>query len=212
MSTSNDALETPVDRQSSITTMPGWPATARYGVRPAPAGGLALVQDFLNTRPHPVNGPDLLDSRRRAQAWGAEAMDTWSTLRGVDEPMVNLTDGDVTALRALRDRLDQVLAGEPVDWSNPDPVERAVTLTVRDLIGIESWLLPRGQGWRWIQSAILAEIVLSRETGTWTRMKRCTNQLCGAAFYDSTWNNADNDHGHRTSATPSRPAGIAGRR
>jgi hypothetical protein len=36
-----------------------WLATGRYGVRPAP-NGLALVQDFLNTRASTLTGPDML--------------------------------------------------------------------------------------------------------------------------------------------------------
>ena len=47
--------------RKSLDTNPSWPGTRRYGFRPAPPGGLALVQDFLNTRAHAEEGPDLLD-------------------------------------------------------------------------------------------------------------------------------------------------------
>jgi hypothetical protein len=38
-------------------------------------------------------------------------------------------------------------------------------------------------------SAIMVEVVLSQETGTWRRMKQCRNPLCRATFYDSSWDN-----------------------
>jgi predicted RNA-binding Zn ribbon-like protein len=38
-------------------------------------------------------------------------------------------------------------------------------------------------------SAIIGEVALSQETGTWRRMKQCRNPMCRATFYDSSWNN-----------------------
>jgi len=36
---------------------PSWLGTQRYGFGPAPPGGLALVQDFLNRRMKPCRNP-----------------------------------------------------------------------------------------------------------------------------------------------------------
>jgi hypothetical protein len=60
--------------QESADSQSSWPATRRYGFRPAPPGGLALVQDFLNTREHAEHGPDLLGDAEHANAWAAYAM------------------------------------------------------------------------------------------------------------------------------------------
>src|SRR6187549_3118101 len=54
-----------------------WKASARHGVREAPAG-LALLQDLLNTRGSMSYAPDLLGSPDDAQRWLTEALATWS--------------------------------------------------------------------------------------------------------------------------------------
>ena len=76
-----------------------WPGTRRYGFRPAPPGGLALVQDFLNTREHADKGPDLLGDAENANAWAANAIRNWSALRGAQYPTLVLTDDDAARLR-----------------------------------------------------------------------------------------------------------------
>src|SRR5262249_44421504 len=55
-----------------------WPGARRYGFRPAPPGGLALVHDFLNSRAHPEKGPDLIGDGTSARAWAATAIHNWS--------------------------------------------------------------------------------------------------------------------------------------
>ena len=71
---------------------PLWAATARYRLRPAP-GGLALVQDLLNTRASEEYGPDLLrdavECRSLGSARGARLVcrtgDVLSAT-GIDQP------------------------------------------------------------------------------------------------------------------------------
>jgi hypothetical protein len=146
-------------------------ATLRYGFRPAPPGGLALVQDFLNTRPHARKGPDLLGSGEDARAWAATAMGNWSVLRGMQIPALTLTDDDAARLNSAKP---------------PRHVLEAADLTLG--AGEMSWMRS-GYGWRWLGSAIVGEVVMSQETGTWRRMKQCRNPHCRATFYDSSWNN-----------------------
>ncbi|NEA04439.1 hypothetical protein G3I28_34855, partial [Streptomyces sp. SID10116] len=61
-----------------------WPATERLGLTPAP-GGLALVQDLLNTAP--ADRPDSVDlladgALDRAQGWADPAVRGWGAGTG----------------------------------------------------------------------------------------------------------------------------------
>jgi len=75
-----------------------WRASARHGVREAPAG-LALVQDLLNTRATMSYGPDLLVLPDDAQRWLSEALTTWSRTSGLPAPVLLLTSTDMRSLR-----------------------------------------------------------------------------------------------------------------
>jgi hypothetical protein len=145
--------------RTSADSKPSWLGAGRYGVRPAPPGGLALVQDFLNTRAHAEKGPDLLGDAEHARVWAATAARNWSVLRGEHYPTLALTDAAAARLRELRDVLDMMLSGSRI---KPP---------------------------RWVGSAIMGEVVLSQETGTWRRMKQCRNPKCRATFYGSSWDN-----------------------
>ena len=171
--------------RESADAQPSWLATRRYGFRPAPPGGLALVQDFLNTRAHADKGPDLLGDAERARAWAANAIRHWSVLRGMQYPLLVLTDDDAAHLRELREVLDMVLNGSRI--MPPQHVLGTAEFTL-DVAGEMSWT-PTGHGWCWLGSAIIGEVALSQETGTWRRMKQCRNPMCRATFYDSSWNN-----------------------
>ena len=162
---------------------PLWPATARYGLRPAP-GGLALVQDLLNTRASEEHGPDLLRDSANAQVWAAHAVRAWSAQREMYCRPPALTNHDAGRLRDLRGALERALAGVPLGRLDSFPGTARFTLV--DAAEI-SWM-PRGQGWRWLSGALLGEIMLSRQAGTWQRLKQCRNSACQAAFYDSSWN------------------------
>jgi hypothetical protein len=164
---------------------PSWQGTRRYGFRPAPPGGRALVQDFLNTRAHAEKGTDLLGDAEHASAWAANAARNWSALRGAQHPTLALTDDDAARLRDLREVLDMVLTGRAIKPPQHVLGTAAIALGVA---GEMSWM-PTGHGWCWLGAAITGEVVLSEETGTWRPMKQCRNPLCRATFYDSSWNN-----------------------
>jgi Putative stress-induced transcription regulator len=185
----------------SVGSNPSWLGTRRYGFRPAPPRGLALVQDFLNTRAHADKGPDLLGDAEHANAWAANAIRNWSELRGTQCPTLALTDDDAARLRELRDFLDMVLTG-----SRSMPPQRVLGTAgiALSVAGEISWM-PTGHGRRWLASAIMGEVALSQETGTWRRMKQCANPVCRATFYDSSWDNRGVCHHHSaTSVTEHR--------
>jgi hypothetical protein len=154
--------------RKSVDSKPSWRGTRRYGFRPAPPGGLAVVQDFLNTRAHAEKGPDLLGDAEQASAWAANAIRNWSVLRGKQYPTLTLTY-DAGHLRELRDILDMMLTGSRIKPPRHVVGTAAVALGVANEM---SWM-PSGHGWRWLGSAIMGEVVLSEETGTWRRRKQC---------------------------------------
>ena len=197
---SNSGSASANDERKSLDSNPSWPGTRRYGFRPAPPGGLALVQDFLNTRAHAEKGPDLLGCAERARAWAANATRNWSVLRGTQYPTLTLTDDDAAHLRDLRDVLDMVLTGRLTE--PPRYVLGTAELTL-GVAGEMSWM-PSGHGWRWLRSAIMGEVALSQETGTWRRMKQCQNPKCRATFYDSSWNNRGVCHQHSATSVTER--------
>jgi hypothetical protein len=162
---------------------PLWVATARYRLRPAPRG-LALVQDLLNTRFSEAYGPDLLRDSSNAEAWAAHAVRAWSAEREISSLPPALTNHDAGRLRDLRSALERALAGVPL--GRLDSFSSTARFTLTDAADI-SWM-PRGQGWRWLNGAVLGEVLLSRQAGTWQRLKQCRNSACRAAFYDSSWN------------------------
>ena len=157
--------------RTSADSKPSWLGTQRYGFRPAPPSGLALVQDFLNTRAHAEKGPDLLSDAEHANAWAANAIRNWSALRGTQHPTLALTDDDAARLGELRDFLDMVLTGSRI--KPPQHVLGTASIAL-GVAGQMSWI-PTGHGWSWLASAIMGEVVWGQETGTWRRMKQCRN-------------------------------------
>src|ERR671921_1807742 len=85
-----------------------WRASARHGVREAPAG-LALVQELLNTRPTMTYGPDLLAQPDDAQRWLTDAVATWSRVSGLPAPVLLLSSTDLRSLRRLRTTFENVI-------------------------------------------------------------------------------------------------------
>ena len=172
---------------------PEWVATARYGVRPAP-GGLALVQDFLNTRGDAATGMDLLGTARQANGWAVGAVRAWNIRRGVVTQPPTMTEHDAAELRSMRDYLDGVVAGR-----GPESGVRAPTDAqfVTALGGHPYWA-PAGHGWRWFDSAICGEVLVSQQTTIWRRIKQCRNVNCRATMYDSTWDNSAVWHNRST--------------
>ncbi|WP_255309505.1 CGNR zinc finger domain-containing protein [Mycobacterium malmoense] len=169
-----------------------WPASQRYGITPAP-GGLGLVQDFLNTRGIEGYGPDLLADTAHARDWAAAAVRTWSAARGEDLPAPALEAADLAKLRALRDRLDALVAGDAAPGGRTW-VPASLVVSGDGEVRLE----PGGSGWRWLASALWAEILLSQRADTWRRVKRCHNHRCGSTFYDRSKNNSGVWHDVKT--------------
>jgi hypothetical protein len=177
---------------------PSWIASERYGVSPAPAG-LALVQDFLNTRPSVQHGQDMLGDTPQAQRWIARAVQAWSAQGGEDVAPPQLTDHDADQLRDLRDMLDRLISGIPMP-----PKHVGVAAVNLDVDGMIHWE-PIGFGWRWLSSAISTEVLLSQQASTWQRLKQCRNAACRCTFYDRSWDNSAIWH-NSTTCRP-RPVG-----
>jgi predicted RNA-binding Zn ribbon-like protein len=166
-----------------------WLATTRFGLRPA-AGGLALVQDFLNTGAEKAR--DLLADATHAEDWSTRAARAWSLARDIEAQPPVLADGDVVKLRDLRALIDALVSGEsPNGAGGGDLGAAAFTLSKE---GELRWQ-PTGRGWRWWSAAICCEVLLSQHLRTWQRLKRCRNDSCGVVFYDRSWNNSAASHG-----------------
>lgn len=150
------------------------------------------MQDFLNTRGIAGYGPDLLADTSLAHDWVAGAVLAWSAARGVDLPPPTFDDADLVKLRALRSKLDSLVNGEaPVGQS---AVPASLVLSDDGAVRLE----PTGSGWRWLASALWAEILLSQQAGTWRRIKQCHNHHCGSTFYDRSKNNSGVWHDVKT--------------
>ena len=172
-----------------------WIASERYGFNPAP-GGLALVQDLLNTRASMQHSEDMLCDATHAQRWIERAVRAWFAQRGEDHTPPQLTDYDADRLRDLRDMLDRLISGFS------EPTGRAylsVAAIALDGDGTICWE-PVGFGWRWLASAVWVEVLLSQQGSTWQRLKQCPNPVCRLAFYDRSWNNSAVWHNPATCA------------
>ncbi|THC50556.1 CGNR zinc finger domain-containing protein [Streptomyces sp. A1499] len=169
------------------------PASERYCLTPAP-GGLALVQELLNTapagRPTPAELPDLLadGSLGVAQEWADLAVRDWARETGRADVRLALTDEDLPRLRCLRDQVRRALAAGD---SGGDAVRFTSAPVVVGLAGDGTLTVePEGAGARWLASAVLAEGLLAQASGVWRRLKICRNESCSAAFYDRSRNNS----------------------
>jgi hypothetical protein len=161
-----------------------WAASDRFGIAMAP-GGVALVQDFLNTKAI-GDHQDLLADPVLAQSWVTHAVQAWSTTRGDEELPPTLTPTDVTKLRALRDMIAGLITGDVGGSPGIGSVPASFALSDSGDVRLE----PAGSGWRWLASALWGEILLSQQTGTWRRLKRCHNPGCRSTFYDRSKNNS----------------------
>jgi predicted RNA-binding Zn ribbon-like protein len=170
-----------------------WRASQRYELTPAP-GGLGLVQDFLNTVRIQDYGPDLLADAAVAGDWAAGAVRTWATVRGLDVQPPPLGEADVAKLRALRDAIARLVAGEPQTGRTTGAASASLTLSETGEVRLE----PAGTGWRWLASALWGEILLSQRDGTWRRVKQCHNPGCASTFYDRSKNNSGVWHDVKT--------------
>ncbi len=165
-------------------------ATDRYRLRSAPSG-LALIQDFLNTKSITNYGPDLLGDVEYARRWTAEALTEWSAARGVDVPHFTLNEADLRALRELRTSFEALVHdGE----ATADKAIKA-ELTLRN--GVVR-LVPSGTGRQWLTSALWTETLLAQQAGIWPRLKLCRLDGCRSAFYDISRNNSGVWHDVKT--------------
>lgn len=173
--------------------MSEWSASHRYGLAPAP-GGLGLVQDFLNTIGIQDYGPDLLADVAAAREWVAGAVRNWSALRGVEAEPPPLDDGDLARLRALRETIAGLVAGEAPNRRGIGAVSASFALSDTG----EVRLAPAGTGWRWLASALWGEILLSQREHAWRRLKQCHRHGCDSTFYDRSKNNSGVWHNVKT--------------
>ena len=167
-----------------------WRASARHGVREAPAG-LAFVQDLINTRATMMYGPDLLALPDDAQRWVTEALSTWSRITGLPAPVLLLSPTDMRALRRLRATFENVVRAEGSN-QEPDGALPPADVPVSLVPDSDGWvrIVPTGRGTRWLASALWTEALLAQQGGVWPRLKLCHNVDCRAAFFDTSRNNS----------------------
>ena len=162
-----------------------WTAGERYGIGPAP-GGLALVQDLLNTvgagRPRER---DLLADLVLADEWATAAMDAWSAGSGITVEPRGLAEDDVARLRDLRADLRSCMGAST---ASSREVLRTLTASVALHRDGRVVLAPRGEGWRPLATAVLLEIAAAQQVDSWRRLKLCRNTRCAVAFFDRSKN------------------------
>jgi predicted RNA-binding Zn ribbon-like protein len=170
-----------------------WTATVRYSLDPAP-GGLALLQDLLNTlSAGKPREPDLLQTTDDARAWLDQALKNWSNATHRPAPSIELTAEDVQALRDFRHDLSQILQAQTGD-SAPESSPVASLMTLPTALRLDEHgaihAEPRGTGWRQVASLALIEAYQAQCTDTLRRLKSCRNTRCATAFYDRSRNNS----------------------
>ena len=160
-------------------------ATERLRLTPAP-GGLAVVQDLLNTRQIGRHAFDLLGTVDGARYWLRQAQGPWGPdPQAADDWVGNLCDPDLTALRALRTDIEQLVRGNA--GHSPGPVARTTLVLGPDG---ELTVEPAGRGLAGFAAQVWAQVFLAQMAGTWKRLKLCHNPPCASAFYDRSKNNS----------------------
>jgi predicted RNA-binding Zn ribbon-like protein len=174
-----------------------WSASDRFGLAVAP-GGVALIQDFLNTKAI-ADFPDLLADPALARSWATDAVRAWSATRDHDVHPPALNAADVAKLRVLRATITGLMSEDTDD--RPADARPALGFASASL-GLsdtgEVRLEPAGRGWRWLASALWGEILLSQQTGSWGRLKQCHNPDCRSVFYDRSKNSSGVWHNVKT--------------
>ncbi|MEU8957891.1 CGNR zinc finger domain-containing protein [Streptomyces sp. NPDC048518] len=184
-----------------------WSATERYRLESAP-GGLALVQDLLNTVA--AGGPahrDLLADVADAQKWTDGAIAAWAAVTGRQAPRVTLDEAALRELRGFRDALREaaaVRAAESPAGDHPEIPELAeipehsgeavLRLGVDGVVRLEV----RGHGGHRLVALVLAEVYEGQRADTGRRLKACRNPECRVAFYDRSRNNSGVWHDVKT--------------
>lgn len=175
-------------RPEEVMPMP-WSATSRYALAPAP-GALGLAQDLLNTAPA-GHKPDLLADLASARTWVSEATAQWSAATGQPVPEVVLDAGDLQMLRAFRDDLRAVTAGEHDGAPDTGPEAPVLHTGAAALqLGADGSvrLHPQETGPQALVMLVLAALLEGQQAGTGRRLKTCRNPRCRVAFYDRSRN------------------------
>ncbi|HYZ55000.1 MAG TPA: CGNR zinc finger domain-containing protein [Streptosporangiaceae bacterium] len=170
-----------------------WTASERYEMDPAP-GGLAFVQDLINTIPAGrPRQPDLLGNVEDARTWLDQALANWSRETRQPAPEIALAAEDLQALRDFRDdlrgHLHRPSPGTPPRPDGPAASLMAVPASLRLDEHGRIHADPRGTGWRRVASLALIEAYTAQCTDTLRRLKTCRNIRCSVAFYDRSRNN-----------------------
>jgi hypothetical protein len=173
-------------------------ASARYRIAPAP-GGLALVQDLLNTRGIGAYGGDLLATAEQAKQWLRDSVLPAVLGDDGDGPHLDsnqfteLSERDLAVLVTLRSQVQGLIRGDFA--AAPGPV-LATALSVGP--AGELRLEPRGRGMQRVAAAVWVQVFLAQQSGQWARLKVCRSEPCSSAFYDHSRNNSGVWHDVRT--------------
>jgi predicted RNA-binding Zn ribbon-like protein len=164
----------------------GWRGTGWNNPKPAP-GGLALVQDFVNTTNY-LQGGDLLGGVEEANRRLAE--------RGLLEEGEGLGEAGRRHLVGFREALRVLLlahndAAEPgTGAEGMNGFAASAALGVRfgaDGRPILGPAVGDGPAER-VMARLLAEVFRAEAEGRWDRLKACRNPGCRWAFYDASKN------------------------
>ncbi|MEV5153998.1 CGNR zinc finger domain-containing protein [Streptomyces werraensis] len=162
-----------------------WTSTERYRIRPAP-GGLALVQELLNTRAIPPYGGDVLGDGESGGRWLRDVTAAWAGEQDWPGPSGEPRTGDLERVRALRERLAALVTGEAEPVRTPSDVSLRPGLDEEGRVA----LVPVGSPGEWLEAAVWAQVLLAQTDGTWQRLKLCREPACRSAFYDRSRNNS----------------------
>lgn len=159
-------------------------ATERYRIRIAP-GGLALVQELLNTRAIGQHADDLLASEAAGLDWLRATVRPWAEHADAAGPAGEPAAADLTSARDLRARLAEIIQSASVA---PCRVPADLIVAPDGTVGLAP---PAAGSWgEWLESAVWAEVLLAQRAGNWPRLKLCREPACASAFYDMSRNNS----------------------
>lgn len=165
-------------------------ATERFRLSAAP-GGLALVQEVLNTRKTAKCGGDLLAEDATGVDWLRMTVRGWAEQLGDTTPPGEPDGGDLAPVRDLRTRLVEAIEARN---ASPDDGGPSVRVPAELLVSADGGVRlgpPPAASWgEWLESAVWGEVLLAQRGGTWPRLKLCREPLCASAFYDLSRNNS----------------------
>ncbi len=153
-------------------------------------GGLALVQDLLNTR--------YGQRQRLHDAWpDREEMRSWLVQHGLITADTPVSDGDYRRALTVREALRHMLQRGDADSSTVadahetlNQMARHLPLMVQFPSASSVLLSPESAGVDGVLARVFGEVYAAMLTGTWTRLKICRNTACGGAFYDTSKNHS----------------------